>query len=71
MFDEEKEERHESYGSISAARFNGGCTSFYGSKIPHDRGIELRISTGYSRRGLNREWFFEGKNLISVRMTEL
>ena len=71
MFDEEKEERHESYGSISAARFNGGCTSFYGSKIPHDRGIELRINTGYSRRDLNREWFYEGENLITVRMTEM
>lgn len=71
MLNEKKEERHESYGSISAARFNGGCTSFYGSKIPHDRGIELCINTGYSCRDLNTEWFYEGKNLITVRMTEM
>lgn len=71
MFDKENEERHESYGSISACRFNGGSEAFYGSKIPHDRGIELCIKRGYARRELNKTWFFEDEELISVRMTEM
>lgn len=71
MFNEENKETHESYGSISASRFSGGCDIFYGSKIPHNRGVEISIKRGHSYRELNKEWFAEDEDIVTVRMTEM
>ena len=58
------------YGIIEAHRFNGGNPIYYGSKIPHDRGIELVISRSTHERSLHKDYYSTDEELISVRMTE-
>ena len=58
------------YGIIEAHRFDGGNPIYYGSKIPHHRGIELRISRSSHERSLHKDYYFADEELISVRMTE-
>ena len=62
--------QHESYASISVTRVSGGAKGFYGSRIPHDRWINLRINHGYAKRDLNTTYFLEGSRILELRMTE-
>lgn len=66
----EKEDKKDYYGIIEANRFNGGTPFYYGSKIPHDRGIELIIARSSHERDCHKDWYHTDEKLISVRMTE-
>lgn len=60
---------HPSYGKISASRFNGGNTSYFGSKILHNGGVSIKISTAYLSRHDGYEFFHDNSNIIEVNLT--
>lgn len=70
MYDKKKSEKHESYGMISFNRSYGGERYLFGSSIPHSNVITLTIREGELNRDLNRDWYFGGRRLIEIAMSE-
>ena len=70
MYDKKKSEKHESYGMIGFNRAYGGERYLFGSSIPHSNVITLTIREGELNRDLNRDWYFGGRRLIEIAMSE-
>lgn len=68
--DKETKIKHESFGMIQLCHFSGGGQTYFGSAIPHDRGVSLKIYEGEWKRNLNSDWYSPRKRIIEVRMTE-
>lgn len=63
--------KHEGFGMISIGRVHCGGSGqvLYGSNVSHHEYIQLKISTGYLNRHLNRDWFHEDKTLIEINLS--
>jgi hypothetical protein len=61
---------HPAYAMISASRFNGGESRFFGSDLKHREGVSIRIKTAYAERSLSHDWYYEKEPLIEIKMSE-
>lgn len=65
------EHEHPSYGLISITRYTSNKPStFFGSALKHDHGVELAIKRAKFHRDLSSNWYYGREELISVRLTE-
>lgn len=62
--------QHPAFAQISASRCQGGGFSLYGSDFQHDATIEIRICHSELHRDLRRDWHFQEKEIVSVRLSE-
>lgn len=60
---------HPSYGMVRFTRYQGGCTTLFGSSIQHSHTIGLTISEGERKRDLHCDWYHARRELIEVRMS--
>src|SRR5476649_1943819 len=69
---DEQREQHSSYAQISASRVTcgGNGLACYGSKLRHNRYINITISESELIRSINTDRYLAHKQLISVRLTE-
>jgi hypothetical protein len=69
--DESTKEQHPSFGQIGISRVtSSGLQTFYGSHLRHSNYIEMEIKESTLIRSLNSDRYFDGKNVVRVRMTE-
>jgi hypothetical protein len=61
---------HPAFGNIRASRYSGGSGAMYGSSFLHSGGVSITISRSTLHRGLSRDNYFGGDELISVDLTE-
>jgi len=68
---EEKREKHESYGLLGFSRqtTSGKGKNLFGSSIPHNNTISIRIKRAEKTRSLNRNWYLGHEELIEVEMS--
>lgn len=71
MSDEnDKIEKHESYGLLSISRATTTpARNLFGSSIKHTHLICLRIARGSKRRSLNQDWYHEEDYLLEAEMS--
>ena len=63
-------DQHESYGMLGFNRCSYSSPQpLYGSSIKHRDTIMMTLQTSYSKRDLNKEWFFSDKTLFRVEMS--
>jgi len=66
----EKREKHPSYGLISVSRCHGGSQQFFGSQLKDQPGfITLKIDQGESEFSLGHTFYYGKKHLFEVKMT--
>ncbi len=70
MKDLEEEYSHPSFGQISFSRTNGNNTKFYGSELPQDHYVTIRVKNSEIQRALTQDRYYgKGVPLIEIRMT--
>ena len=71
MATERENSTHPSYGMISFSRIScGHSPKFFGSSLPVDNYIELKIVQGELRRDLSHDWFYGTRDrVVKARMT--
>lgn len=65
-------ETHESFGMLNFSRVSSGKpTHLFGSSIPHNETIRLKISPGMVERNLHSDWYMAGNGhpFIEVEMS--
>lgn len=66
---DETKTTHPAYGQIVASRVTGS-TSLYGSDFLHNAYMTITIRRSELNRGLSRDWYFAGEELIEVALSE-
>lgn len=62
---------HKSYGMVRFSRvYSSHGRGLFGSKIKHSNFIKLEITEGYMKRDLNKDYFYAGKTLCEVEMSQ-
>ncbi len=70
MMEDEKVESHPSYGMISACHTSSNGAVLFGSEFRHHHFIELTIRVGERHRHHSHDWYYGGRELISVFLSE-
>jgi len=60
---------HPAFGQISLHRVTGG-TTLYGSDFEHRNYVEIEIKESELQRDLSRDWYYPGKTLVRVAVSE-
>lgn len=66
---EKERYNHNSYGQFEFSRVNSNGQSFYGSELPQEHYIELKIHQSEIIRNLTADRYHDTKRLVKVRMT--
>lgn len=61
---------HPSYGMLGFSRTTGGKTNLFGSSIQHRDTIVMELRHGEITRGLNTNWYYGGKTIAKVEMSQ-
>lgn len=69
VLNEQKVDKHPSYGLLQISRVSGGPRQLFGSSIDHGQSIELRIARAESRRDLAHTWYYDYERIIEVEMS--
>ncbi len=59
---------HESFGLIRIGQVQGQ-TELFGSSVQHHNWIELTITRATKHRNLHRDWFYGGRELITIALS--
>lgn len=66
----EKQE-HESFGMLGFCRTtSSGEKPLFGSSIKHRDTIVMKVKTASIERSLNQDWYFGGRNIVEVEMSQ-
>jgi len=68
--EDEKIEKHPSYGMIGISYVSSTGTHLFGSEFKHQHFITLKISECERHRSLARDWYFGRNRIIEVSMSE-
>jgi hypothetical protein len=64
-------QEHESFGMLQFSRLSSNKgQSLFGSSIEHSNTIALRLHKGTVERGLNTDWYYAGRELFEVEMSQ-
>lgn len=61
---------HPSYGLIQMSKYQGK-DHFFGSSVPHQGGISIRISKAYVQRNLSTDWTYADDTIVEIRLSAL
>jgi hypothetical protein len=60
---------HESFGQIQFARTTGKGTNFYGSELPQDNYITMRVHQSEIHRGITQDNYYPKEQILKLRMS--
>lgn len=62
--------QHPAFGQIVASRVSGNGMVLYGSDFVHNGCVRVTIRTSEQMRDLSHDWYFAGRELITVELSE-
>lgn len=69
MFEKEKQLQHETYGTLSICRAQGGSHVLFGSSIKHNTYLTISLHTAHVSRELSNDFICPDKRLFEVEMS--
>lgn len=69
MFEKEKQMHHETYGTLSVCRAQGGSHVLFGSSIKHNTYMTISLHTAHVSRELSNDFICPDKTLFEVDMS--